>query len=87
MGGAPAAHRNTAKGRSQARENAECGNTIENTTGNGKGGELMEITEVPTVALVDELKRREGVETHIADPYADLEVKVNGPATVLVVTD
>ncbi len=47
----------------------------------------MEITEVPTVALVDELKRREGVETHIADPYADLEIKVNGPATLLVVTD
>ncbi len=47
----------------------------------------MEITEVPTVVLVDELKRREGVDTHIADPYADLEIKVNGPATVLVVTN
>lgn len=46
----------------------------------------MEITKA-TTALVEELKKREGVETHIAEPYADLEVKVNGPATVLVITD
>lgn len=44
-------------------------------------------TEVPTAALVEELRKHEGVETHIAKPYADLEVKVNGPATVLVITD
>lgn len=47
----------------------------------------MELVNVTTAALVEELKRREGVETHIAEPYADLEVKVNGPAIVLVVID
>lgn len=47
----------------------------------------MEITKATTAALVEELKKREGVETHIAEPYADLEVKVNGPAIVLVVID
>lgn len=40
-----------------------------------------------TCELVEELKKREGVETHIAEPYKDLTVTVNGPAVVLVVTD
>lgn len=47
----------------------------------------MDIIEATTSALVEELKKREGVETHNAEPYADLEVKVNGPATALVITD
>ena len=47
----------------------------------------MDIIEATTAALVEELKKREGVEAHIAEPYADLEVKVNGPAIVLVITD
>ncbi|MEZ3439491.1 MAG: BC1881 family protein [Oscillospiraceae bacterium] len=47
----------------------------------------MELTKVTTAALVEELKKREAVETHIAEPYADLEVKVNGPAIVFVITD
>ena len=29
----------------------------------------------------------EGVETHIAEPYQDVTVSVNGPAVVLVVID
>lgn len=40
-----------------------------------------------TCDLVFELERREGVETHIAEPYQDLTVSVNGPAIVLVVID
>ena len=40
-----------------------------------------------TRELVEELKKREGVEAHIAEPYEDLTVTVNGPAVVLVVTD
>ena len=40
-----------------------------------------------TRELVEELEHREGVETQTAKPYQDLEIKVNGPAIVLVVTD
>ena len=37
--------------------------------------------------LVEELEKRAGVETTIAEPYQDVQVKVNGPAIVLVVID
>ncbi|MCX4355917.1 MAG: BC1881 family protein [Oscillospiraceae bacterium] len=47
----------------------------------------MESKAETTAALVEELEKREGVETHIVEPYADFEVKVNGPAIVLVITD
>lgn len=40
-----------------------------------------------TAQLVEELKRREGVNTTIAAPYQDVELKVNGPAIVLTVVD
>ena len=40
-----------------------------------------------TCELVGELSSREGVEAHVAEPYKDLTVTVNGPAIVLVVTD
>ncbi len=40
-----------------------------------------------TEQLVDELKKREGVETKIAEPYQDIELSVNGPAVVLVIKD
>lgn len=45
------------------------------------------IKEFSTKELVEELRRREGVEATIAEPYQDVEVKVNGPAIVLVVID
>lgn len=45
------------------------------------------LEKVETCRLVEELKKREGVETHTAEPYKDLKVSVNGPAVVLVVTD
>lgn len=47
----------------------------------------MDLSCCPTCDLVKELQTREGVETTIAEPYQDAEVKVNGPAIVLVVTD
>ena len=37
--------------------------------------------------LVDELKRREGVESVSLSPYAEATVPAEGPAVVLVVTD
>lgn len=46
-----------------------------------------QISQIKTCDLVTELKRREGVETHIAEPYQDVTVSVNGPAVVLVVID
>ena len=46
-----------------------------------------QLSEFKTCELVDELKKREGVETHIAEPYQDVTVSVNGPAMVLVVID
>lgn len=47
----------------------------------------MELEDIKTCDLVDELKKREGVETHWAEPYKDFELKLNGPAVVLVVID
>ena len=47
----------------------------------------MKLKDYPTRDLVEELKTREGVEVTIAEPYKDVEVKVNGPAIVLVVID
>lgn len=46
-----------------------------------------QLSEFKTCDLVDELRKREGVETHIAEPYQDVAVSVNGPAVVLVVID
>ena len=46
-----------------------------------------QLSEFKTCDLVDELRKREGVETHIAEPYQDVTVSVNGPAAVLVVID
>jgi len=45
------------------------------------------VEKISTKDLIDELKRREGVEVMIAEPYQDTTVTVNGPAIVLVITD
>nr|DAT21303.1 MAG TPA: hypothetical protein [Caudoviricetes sp.] len=45
------------------------------------------IKNVSTKELVDELVTREGVEMKYAEPHKDLDVNVNGPAIVLIVTD
>jgi hypothetical protein len=56
--------------------------------GTEKGGEMKEtIKNVSTKELVDELVTREGVEMKYAEPHKDLDVNVNGPAIVLIVTD
>ena len=43
--------------------------------------------DVPTCALVEELRRREGVQAYSAGPDGFLEVKQPGPAIMLVVID
>ena len=45
------------------------------------------LSNYKTCELVEELKTREGVETHWAEPYEDKNIQVNGPALVLVVID
>lgn len=47
----------------------------------------MELKDVKTCELVEELKKREGVGVKIAEPHKDMSVSVNGPAVVLVVVD
>lgn len=47
----------------------------------------MDIKEIPTCKLVEELKSREGVDTKIAEPYEDVTITVNGPAILLTVID
>lgn len=42
---------------------------------------------IPTRELVEELKTREGVTVKNVEPYQDIEIPVNGPAVVLIVTD
>lgn len=57
-------------------------------TGASIRGKMKEtIKNVSTKELVDELVTREGVEMKYAEPYKDLDVNVNGPAIVLIVTD
>nr|DAP73557.1 MAG TPA: hypothetical protein [Caudoviricetes sp.] len=47
----------------------------------------MNIEIIPTADLITELRKREGVETTVVEPYQDAAFSVNGPALVLVVTD
>ena len=47
----------------------------------------MELKDVKTCELAEELKKREGVEVKIAEPHKDMSVSVNGPAVVLIVVD
>jgi len=44
-------------------------------------------SDISTKDLVEELSKREGVKVDIADPYKDVDIKVNGPAIVLTVID
>ena len=47
----------------------------------------VNLDNVPTVDLVTELRKREGVETTVLGSYQDATVSANGPALVLAVTD
>ena len=42
---------------------------------------------VSTADLVEELKRRPGVEVTLADPYEGFSISGTGPAVILVVED
>ncbi len=59
----------------------------EGKTDNRKEVRKVEIKDISTKELVEELKKREGVETTIVEPYAEFDVKGNGPAIVLTVID
>lgn len=48
---------------------------------------IVNLKTVTTKELVEELKGRGGVEATIAEPYQEKEIKVNGPAIVLMVID
>lgn len=50
-------------------------------------GKTNPLSNYKTCELVEELKTREGVETHWAEPYEDKNIQVNGPALVFVVID
>lgn len=52
-----------------------------------EGANRLNLSEIPTAEIVAELSIREGVQKTIAEPYQDVEIKVNGPAIVLVVID
>ena len=45
------------------------------------------LKDFETYELVEELRNREGVELHRADPYEEKEYSVNGPALVLIIVD
>ncbi len=47
----------------------------------------MDLRTVKTCELVEELKTREGVEVKYAEPYKDIDISINGPAIILIVTD
>lgn len=47
----------------------------------------MELRKYSTQELVNELKKRKGVETEYTEPHQDKTITVNGPAIILVVTD
>lgn len=48
---------------------------------------MQNMKDIPTCQLVEELRRREGVEVTVAEPYEDVTVTANGPAVILLVTD
>lgn len=45
------------------------------------------LENVSTLDLVKEISKREGVKVTTAEPYQDVQIKVNGPAVVLEVID
>lgn len=47
----------------------------------------ISLKEVPTKCLVDELRNRVGVQTDVAEPYANVIVQANGPAIILTIID
>lgn len=52
-----------------------------------KGGDKVNLKDIPTCVLVAELETREGVETNKIGPTASIKIKADGPAVVLLVID
>lgn len=48
---------------------------------------MSELSSTKTHELVEELKKRDGVEVHLAEPYEKKSIEVEGPAIVLVIID
>lgn len=48
---------------------------------------MNDLEKIPTEQLVEELKRREGVNVTIAEPYEKKTLEIEGPAIVLTVID
>lgn len=48
---------------------------------------LVDLSQVKTCELVEELKKREGVTAEYAEPYQGKEITIDGPACILVVID
>lgn len=47
----------------------------------------MQLDDVKTCHLVEELEAREGVEKITTEPYEKKEISVEGPAVILIITD
>lgn len=47
----------------------------------------MNVKEVTTRDLVEELRKREGVDVRLVGPSETLAVETDGPVIVLIVTD
>lgn len=58
-----------------------------NTDGKRLFRKMVDFSNIPTCDLVEELQKRGGVEAHTIGPSAEITVKANGPAIVLVVVD
>lgn len=48
---------------------------------------MKDLKNITTIELVEELKKREGVEIKRVDPYQDENIIVNGPCIVIKVID
>ena len=47
----------------------------------------MDLAQIRTCELVEELRGREGVDVAVIDPHSNIAITVGGPAVVLGVTD
>ena len=66
----------------------ECLSSIENILGDSYDlDRLRELADIKTCNLVEELKKRKGVDVHVVENRSDMFVMAEGPAVVLVITD
>ena len=62
--------------------------TIDDIYSAGIGNKrTVNLKNIKTCELVNELQNREGVRAEYAEPHQDCEISVNGPARVLIVFD